>query len=191
MIYGYARVSREDQNLEMQIDALESANVDQVFTDVVSGIVYTRPELKKLIDVLQEGDTIVVWKFDRLSRSIKDLIFLLDLIQKKGAKWVSISEGLDSSKPMDKMMINLVGILAENERDNIIQRTLCGLENAKRKGVVLGRPKSLSEKQIEFVRKSYFNKEMTMKEIAKFFKLSYSTIRRVISKNNDSKFANI
>lgn len=191
MIYGYARVSREDQNLEMQIDALESANVDQIFTDVVSGIVYTRPELKKLIDVLQAGDTIVVWKFDRLSRSIKDLIFLLDLIQKKGAKWVSISEGLDSSKPMDKMMINLVGILAENERDNIIQRTLCGLENAKRKGVVLGRPKSLSEKQIEFVRKSYFNKEMTMKEIAKFFKLSYSTIRRVISKNNDSKFANI
>jgi DNA invertase Pin-like site-specific DNA recombinase len=188
MIFGYARVSRDDQNIEMQIDALKKANANMIFTDVGSGAVFNRPELKKLMEVLKPGDTVIIWKFDRLSRSIKDLILLLDLIQKHGAKWISLSEGLDSSKAMDKMMISFVGILAENERDNIIQRTLCGLNNAKRKGVILGRPPIVSKMQKEYILKAYNNGEMNMKELSKFLHISYSTVRRVLAQENDKKF---
>jgi DNA invertase Pin-like site-specific DNA recombinase len=188
MIFGYARVSRDDQNIEMQIDALKKANANMIFTDVGSGAVFNRPELKKLMEVLKPGDTVIIWKFDRLSRSIKDLILLLDLIQKHGAKWISLSEGLDSSKAMDKMMISFVGILAENERDNIIQRTLCGLNNAKRKGIILGRPPIVSKIQREYILKAYSKGEMTMRELSNFLQLSYSTVRRVLAQENDKEF---
>jgi DNA invertase Pin-like site-specific DNA recombinase len=188
MIFGYARVSRDDQNIEMQIDALKKANANMIFTDVGSGAVFNRPELKKLMEVLKPGDTVIIWKFDRLSRSIKDLILLLDLIQKHGAKWISLSEGLDSSKAMDKMMISFVGILAENERDNIIQRTLCGLKNAKRKGIILGRPPIVSKIQREYILKAYSKGEMTMRELSNFLQLSYSTVRRVLAQENDKEF---
>jgi DNA invertase Pin-like site-specific DNA recombinase len=188
MIFGYARVSRDDQNIEMQIDALKKANANMIFTDVGSGAVFNRPELKKLMEVLKPGDTVVIWKFDRLSRSIKDLILYLDLIQKHGAKWVSLSEGLDSSKAMDKMMISFVGILAENERDNIIQRTICGLNNAKRKGVILGRPPIVTEMQKEYIFKAFNSGEKDMRELSNFLQISYSTVRRVLAQKSDKKF---
>lgn len=181
MIFGYARVSKEDQNLDMQISALQDAGVDRIFKDVCSGSIYHRPELQKLLQILRPGDVVKIWKFDRLTRSIKDLICLLDQIHQHGAKWVSITEGLDSSNPAALMTIHMVGILAENERKNIVERVKAGLKKARENNVIVGRPNKLSHKQIEIIRETYIKEEMSIKELAKKFDVSYSTVYRMVN----------
>lgn len=147
--YGYARVSTKDQNLDRQINALKEAGVDVIFEEKVTGTKRERPELNKMLDLLEEGDTVIVKDLTRISRSTKDLIELVELIGSKGAGFKSINESwLDTTKKDDavsKLMFTIFAGLAEFERNQLSERTKEGLEVAKSKGRTGGRPKKMGD----------------------------------------------
>ncbi len=151
MIFGYARVSTEEQSLDLQLDALLKEGVQErnIYTDKVSGIKAERKNLSKLLDHLWEGDTLVVWKLDRLVRSLIHLTKLMRDFEQKGIKFRSITEpfiNTTQDSPHSMFITNIFGALAQLERDIIIERTKAGLESARRRGKVLGAPKGLSQK---------------------------------------------
>jgi len=144
MKIGYARVSRKDQNLDRQIDALTAAGCEKIFQEKVSGAKADRQELQLLLQQIRKGDTVVVSKLVRFGRSLKDLITNVNLVQEKGADFVSLTEKIDTTTPSGKFMFHMMGAFAEFERDLIIERTTDGLASARARGRVGGRPKGLS-----------------------------------------------
>ncbi|GAA0725733.1 recombinase family protein [Aquimarina litoralis] len=151
MIFGYARVSTEEQSLDLQLDALLKDGVSEknIYTDKVSGIKSERKNLSKLLKHLREGDTLVVWKLDRLVRSLIHLTNLMNDFEHRGIKFRSITEPfIDTTQdsPHNMFITNIFGALAQLERDIIIERTKAGLESARRRGKILGAPKGISEK---------------------------------------------
>jgi len=144
MKFGYARVSTQDQNLEMQTDALLAAGCDRIFEEKASGAKRDRPELNALLDQLRDGDVLVVWKLDRLARSMKHLIELVGRLDALGVGFVSVQDGIDTSTPAGRFMFHIMGSLAEFERDVIRERTKAGLEAARARGRKGGRPKGLT-----------------------------------------------
>jgi len=144
MKIGYARVSRKDQNLDRQIDALTSEGCEKIFQEKVSGAKADRKELQLLLQQIRKGDTVVVAKLVRFGRSLKDLITNVNLVQEKGADFVSLTEKIDTTTPSGKFMFHMMGAFAEFERDLIIERTTDGLASARARGRVGGRPKGLS-----------------------------------------------
>lgn len=147
MKIGYARVSRKDQNLDLQNDALLKVGCKKIFFEKESSI-KQRPELEKLIENMREGDTIVIWKLDRLGRSLKDLISLVEKFNAAKVGLVSIQDNINTSTPQGRLFLNMMASLAEFERDIIIERTKAGLAAARRKGRLGGRPKGLSEEKM-------------------------------------------
>lgn len=145
MKIGYARVSTKEQNLTLQLDALEKEGCKKVFEEKISGAKADRPELRKMIDQLREGDVIVTWKLDRLGRSLRDLVNLVNEIQDKGAGLKSLNDSIDTTTPQGKLTFHLFASLAEFERDIIRERTKAGLEAARARGRKGGRPKGLSK----------------------------------------------
>ena len=153
MIYGYARVSRQEQTLEPQLLKLKQHGCDEIITDyAVSGAKFERDGLDDVINKLQQGDSIVVVKLDRLGRSLKHLIETLDVINAKGANFVSLTEGMDTNTSTGRLLFNIFGAIAEFERDLIRERTLAGLESARANGRLLGRRKKLNPNQIELAK---------------------------------------
>ncbi|APU00784.1 DNA-invertase [Aeromonas phage Asp37] len=148
MIFGYARVSTNDQDHQLQLDALNKHGVDEVLTDTMTGSKRDRPGLNRLLDKAREGDTIVIWRFDRLARSTIDLLNLVEELTKKGIHLVSLHEGISTTGATGKLMLTMFGALAEFERNLLIERTMAGIESAKAQGRVGGRPKSLTTEQI-------------------------------------------
>ena len=146
MNIGYARVSTKEQNLDLQKDALEKAGCLEIFEEKISGAGKERPQLIKLIDQLRKGDVLMVWKLDRLGRSIKNLIQLVNKIQDKGAELKSLNDHIDTTTPHGKLTFHMFAALAEFEKDIIRERTLVGLATARARGRVGGRPKGLSKK---------------------------------------------
>jgi len=144
---GYARVSTKEQNLDLQIDALkqEGCKTKDIFTEKVSGAKKDRPQLQKMIEHLREGDVIIIWKLDRLGRSLKDLIELVAKFNKMGVGLKSINDPVDTTTSQGKLIFNIFASLAEFERDVIRERTKAGLAAARARGRVGGRPKGLSE----------------------------------------------
>ncbi|MCL4117753.1 UNVERIFIED_CONTAM: hypothetical protein GTU68_019751 [Idotea baltica] len=140
MKIGYARVSRKDQNLDRQIDALTSAGCEKIFQEKVSGAKADRRELQMLLRQIRKGDTVVVSKLVRFGRSLKDLITNVNLVQEKGADFVSLTENIDTTTPSGKFMFHMMGAFAEFERDLIIERTTDGLASARARAG-RGRPK--------------------------------------------------
>ncbi|EBQ6006653.1 recombinase family protein [Salmonella enterica subsp. enterica serovar Berkeley] len=147
MKIGYVRVSTNDQNTELQREALERLNCELIFEDKMSGTKKHRPGLKRALKHLKEGDTLIVWKLDRLGRSMKNLISFIDEIRGKGAHFQSMTDSIDTSTHMGRFFFHVMGALAEMERELIVERTRAGLEVARAKGRIGGRrPKMTTEK---------------------------------------------
>ncbi|MCC5986027.1 MAG: recombinase family protein [Rhodobacteraceae bacterium] len=179
MIFGYARVSTEDQSLFAQIDALKEAGAERVFQEKKTGKSRQRPELERLLEQLREGDVIVVTKYDRLARSLRDLIDLVELIREKKAGFRSLAEDIDTTTPTGRLIFHVFGSIAEFERERIVERTKEGLAAAKRRGRVGGRPRSLSEEARQEIIRMRDQDRRPVSEIARTFKVSRATIYRV------------
>jgi DNA invertase Pin-like site-specific DNA recombinase len=153
MKYGYARVSTEDQNPAMQLAALKKAGCAKLFKDEVTGAHVNRPALTRCLKTLQTGDTLIVWKLDRLGRSLRDLIHMLDDFKRQGIKFKSLTEAIDTETPTGRAMWQMIGVLAELERSLIAERTRAGVKDAQRRGVKFGRKRKLTPKQTAHARK--------------------------------------
>lgn len=147
MKYGYARVSTDDQKADLQIAALKKAGCGHVFTETASGSSAKRPEWKRCLESLRAGDTLVVWKLDRLGRSLSHLVAVLSELRQRKVAFLSLTEAIDTESAGGRLMGHVLGALAEFERSLIVERTQAGLKAAKRRGQKLGRKPSLSDEQ--------------------------------------------
>ena len=149
MKIGYARVSTQEQNLDLQLKALEQAGCNKVFKDhAVSGTQRDRPQLKKALAALGDGDVLVVWKLDRLGRSLAHLIEMVSELKGRGVGFASVSEKIDTTSPGGKLFFHIIGALAEFERDLIVERTKAGMQAARKRGRHLGRPRKMDVAQL-------------------------------------------
>jgi len=178
MIIGYARVSTDEQNLDAQLDALNGAGALRIFSDKVSGTLRKRPELDRLLDQLRDGDVIVVTKYDRLARSLRDLLDIVEAIKARGAGFRSMAEDIDTTTPAGRLVFHVFASIAQFERERISERTKEGLEAARKRGRVGGRPPALSVAQREEVRRMRDVDGRNLTEIAQLFKVSTKTVRR-------------
>jgi DNA invertase Pin-like site-specific DNA recombinase len=176
MIIGYARVSTLDQNEQLQTDALSAAGCDRTFVDHASGAKAHRVELDHLLDVIREGDTLIVWKLDRLGRSVQHLVDLMTLLQSRGVGFKSLTEHMDTTTPGGVLIFNVFAAMAQFERDLIRERTNAGLQAARARGHVGGRPSKLSERQRARIRELYQGRALTVQEIADQYHVSRRTI---------------
>ena len=177
---GYARVSTQEQNLDLQQDALKKAGCKKIITDEASGSLADRPGLAKLRDALREGDTLIVWRLDRLGRSLKHLIeFIYDLETKKiGFK--SLHETIDTTTPTGKLTFHIFGALAEFERNLIKERSMAGLVAARARGRLGGRPKRLNVNKRQLVIEMYKDRKRTVKEICQMVGISKPTLYKYL-----------
>lgn len=175
--FGYGRVSKMEQNLDLQIDALKKYGVDEIFMDKMSGARQDRPQFEEMMKYLREGDQVIVYKLDRISRSTKHLIELSEEFERMGVDFISINEKIDTTTPMGKLFYRLMASLAEFERDLIIERTKAGLEAARARGRVGGRPK-IEEEKLDYALHLYQQKKFTVKEICEKTGVSRSTLYR-------------
>lgn len=181
MNYGYARVSTDEQNLNLQLDALEHAGCENIFKDEgVSGAATTRPGLNEALSTLQPGDVLTVWKLDRLGRSLPHLISVIEELQKKGAGFKSLSESIDTTTAGGKLIFHIFGALAEFERSLIAERTRAGLQAAKKRGKQLGRPTSLTQEQISHAEKMINSGQETVSGMAELYGVDRTTPYRAM-----------
>jgi len=187
MRIGYARVSTRDQNLDLQLDALRKAgcNDTYIYTEEISGATRERPQLQKLREQLREGDVVVVWKLDRLGRSLADLIHLVNEIQAKGAGLLSLNDNIDTTTPHGKLTFHIFAAIAEFEREIIRERTNAGLASARARGRKGGRPPGLSkEAQIKAAAAtSLYNQKKTVAEICDTLSVSKKTVYKYLKAN--------
>lgn len=178
MILGYARVSTEGQGLDAQLDALRNSGVERVFAEKISGTKRARPELEKLIDQLRPGDVVTVTKYDRLSRSLQDLLSIVDAIRAKDAGFRSLAEDIDTTTPAGRLVFHVFASIAQFERERISERTREGLAAARKAGRIGGRPPALTRQQRDEVRRLRDVEGRRIAEIARLFKVSPNTVRR-------------
>lgn len=179
MIFGYARVSTEDQSLNMQLDAFKNYGVDEVFEEKITGTKKERPQLDRMLDKLRKGDKVVVYKLDRISRSTKHLIELTELFESKGVEFVSIQDKIDTSTAMGRFFFRTMASIAELERDIISERTKAGLEAARARGRKGGR-KATSKSKVEQALTLYDSKKYTVPEITEMTGVSKTTLYKYI-----------
>ncbi len=182
---GYARVSTLDQNLDLQLDALQKEGCFKIFTDKVSGVKEQKPEFEKLIEYARPGDTIVVWKLDRLGRSTVHLIELMEALKEKGIHLKSLSESIDTSSATGMLFFQFICILAEHERNVIRERTTAGLKAARARGRRGGRPTGLSKHYLLIapeVKEMYEKGKKSTEEIRKIFNIkSQPTLYKILT----------
>ena len=157
MLIGYARVSTQDQNLELQFDALNKSGCKKIFEDRVSGSRADRPGLNKLLEMLREGDTLVVWKLDRLGRSVKNLVDLVVELHKRGVQFKSLTDSIDTGTPAGRFFFHIMASLAQMERELTIERTRAGLEVARQLGRKGGRKRLMTDSKIKSAKKLLAN----------------------------------
>ena len=179
MKIGYCRVSTDDQNPDLQLAALKRAWCRRIFTDKATGANVKRPELAKCLKALDAGDTLIVWKLDRLGRSLHDLIGLLDDLKARGVGFRSLTESIDTATPTGRAMWQMVGILAELERSLIQERTKAGRAAAMARGVKMGRKPKLSPQQVAHARQLR-EQGKSSKHIAPLLKVSERTVERAL-----------
>ena len=180
MLIGYARVSTHDQTLALQQDALTKAGCQRIFTDTASGGQTDRPGFSEALSHLRAGDILVVWKLDRLGRSLKDLIARITQLQSQDIGFKSLTEQIDTTTSGGKLIFHIFGALAEFERDIIRERTQAGLEAARARGKRGGRPRALSPEKIKLARKLYADHSTSVSEICNLLKISRHTLRRYV-----------
>ena len=182
MLIGYARVSTSDQDTAAQSAALKAAGCEVVFREKASGGRWDRPELHKLLGELRKGDVIVVWKLDRLSRSLRDVLTIMDRVQEKKAGFRSLTEAIDTTTPAGRMMMQMVGAFAEFERAMRKERTHAGLEAARKEGRIGGRPPKLKAQQRLEIVKLVTNGKKTAADAARLFGVHPATVSRLLRK---------
>lgn len=180
MLIGYARVSRSEQNIGLQVDALLKAGVDEsrIHQEHLSGVKSDRPALRAAFSYLREGDTFVVWKLDRLGRSLKDLITILEELDKRKIQFKSITEGIDTNTSIGRMMFQIFGVIAEFERAVLIERTMAGLEAAKLRGKKPGRKITHNNRTMEQVREAVEIEGKSIAQVCEEFGISRGTYYR-------------
>jgi DNA invertase Pin-like site-specific DNA recombinase len=184
MLIGYARVSRQDgQDTAIQIEALKAAGVDRVFEEKASGGRWDRPQLHRALDQLRPGDVFVVWKLDRLSRSLKDLLTLMEKMSVLGAGFRSLTEAIDTTTPAGRMMMQMVGSFAEFERAMIRERTKAGLDAARRRGRIGGRRPKLTTQQQQEIVEMVMSERKSGSEAARLFNIHPATVSRLLAKH--------
>lgn len=183
MILGYLRVSKgEEQNFALQRKALKAAMVERVFEETASGARWDRPELQRLMDQLRPDDVVVVWKLDRLSRSLKDLLILMERIDQAGAGFRSLTESIDTTTPAGRMMMQMVGSFSEYEREMIRERTRAGLQAARTEGRTGGRPPKLTEPQRLDIADNVLSGRKSGADMARLYHVSETTVSRIASR---------
>src|SRR3954467_13969687 len=186
MLVGYARVSTTDQTLDLQRDALTKAGCTRIFTDTASGAQAERKGLTDALSYVRAGDTIVVWKLDRLGRSLKDLIERITELNNRHIGFKSITENIDTTTSGGKLIFHIFGALAEFERDIIRERTNAGLEAARSRGKKGGRPPALSPEKIKLARRLYADKDTSVSEICTMLGISRHTLQRYVRERRDN-----
>ncbi len=186
MLVGYARVSTADQRLDLQLDALERANCEKVFTDVLSGAKADRPGLREALSWVREGDSIVVYRLDRLGRSLKDFLEVLEDLLKHGVNVRSIQEGIDTATPFGEAMAKVIVVFAEMERSWIRERTKSGLQAAKARGKLGGRARKMTPEQEEMARTLEAN-NVPVVQICQTLGISRATFYRRIAPKKQEK----
>ncbi len=179
MKIGYARVSTSDQNLDLQNDALKKLGCDHIYEEKASGKTKERPELTHCLKSLRLGDTLVVWRLDRLGRSLQDLITIVKNLEASGVAFVSVTENINTSTATGKLMFHVFGALAEFERNLIQERTQAGLTAARARGRVGGRKAVLDDKQRAQAKAMMADKSLSVGDIAKTMGVSRSTLYRI------------
>ncbi len=180
MFIGYARVSTEDQNLHLQHDALKNAGCEKIFDDQISGSKIQRPGLEAALEFARENDVIIVWRLDRFSRSLKDLIEMVALLDSKKIGLKSLHESIDTSSSSGKLIFHIFGALAEFERNLIRERTHAGLQAARARGRKGGRPKKLNNDKANLAIQLYKNKQHSIQQICNLVGVSKPTLYKYI-----------
>lgn len=175
-IIGYARISTGDQNINLQIDALKEAGCSRIFEEVASGSRRDRPELAAAVDYLTGGDTLVVWKLDRLARSLQQLIETVEVLHKIGCGFRSLTEAIDTTTAGGRLVFHIFGALAEFERNIIRERTLAGLQAARARGRKGGRPKAMNAQNMAVAQALIKDGVLTVREVAKQVGVSPATL---------------
>ena len=176
MIIGYARVSTQDQNLELQVDALEKAGGEQIFQEKFTGKLRERPELSQCLRMLRQGDVLVVWKLDRLARSLKDLVEIVQDLHDRETGSKSLTESIDTTSSGGRLVFHIFGALAEFEHDLIRERTIAGLQAARARGRKGGRKPAMSDADVKKAAAMLLDPNITKKEVAEHFAVSRTTL---------------
>ncbi|WP_425989919.1 recombinase family protein [Afipia sp. DC4300-2b1] len=179
-LIGYARVSTIDQAPDLQLDALRSVGVSRIFVETASGAKADRSELKAALDYLRSGDTLVVWKLDRLARSITQLISTVETLDRLGCGFRSLTETIDTTTPTGRLVFHIFGALTEFERSIIRERTVAGLAAAKARGRRGGRPKAMSDQDMVAAKALIRDGHLTIKEVAEQLGVSDATLYKYI-----------
>jgi len=182
-VLGYGRVSREGQDLAQQRAALRAVGCSRLFEEKASGGRWDRPELHRLLDHLRDGDVVVVWKLDRLSRSLKDLLHIMEKIGEAGAGFRSLTEHIDTTTPAGRMMMQMVGSFAEFERAMIRERTSAGIAAARAEGRVGGRRKKLDAAKRREIAESVITGRKSGADMARLYNVSQPTVSRIVAQH--------
>ncbi len=189
MRIGYARVSTDGQRLDMQMEALHNANCDHIFTDEgISGIIFAREGLDKVVASLQQGDTLVVWRLDRIGRTLIGLVEFMTELGHRGVELYSLTENIDTSSSGGRLVFHMMAALAEFERSLISERTRAGLQTARNNGKQLGRPPRLSVDQVRKIRHAALIEQEKISKLAHKYNVSYRTIMRIVAKEPEKEF---
>jgi DNA invertase Pin-like site-specific DNA recombinase len=180
MLIGYARVSTTDQDAAAQVQALEAAGCERIFEEKASGGRWDRPELHSLLGHLRPGDTLVVWKLDRLARSLKDVLTIMERVEKAGAGFRSLTEAIDTTTPAGRMMMQMIGSFAEFERSMLKERTQAGLAAARKEGRIGGRQPKLKQHQQAEIAKLVTGGHKTAADAARLFNVHPATVSRLL-----------
>ncbi|HMS44224.1 MAG TPA: recombinase family protein [Alphaproteobacteria bacterium] len=178
MKVGYARVSTKDQNTDLQIDALKEAGCEKIFEEKASGAQRDRPQLTAALNFMRSGDTLVVWKLDRLARSIKQLVDTIDDLKERKIGFLTLKDNIDTNTPAGKLFFHIFGSLAEFEREVIRERTTAGLVAARAKGNFGGRERAMNDDDLEAARTLLQNDKLSTSQVAKRLGISVATLYR-------------
>lgn len=185
MMIGYARVSTQDQNLDLQTEALTRAGCEKIYEDKISGVRAERPGLTRTLEMLREGDTLVVWKLDRLGRSVKQLVDMVGELHKQGVQFKSLTDAIDTGTPAGRFFFHVMASLAEMERELIIERTRTGLDAARQLGRKGGRKPKMTSSKIESA-KRLLATGIPHKDVAKDLGVSVPTLYRWLPASKNS-----
>jgi DNA invertase Pin-like site-specific DNA recombinase len=183
MLLGYARVSTNAQETAAQVAALKAAGCERIYREKASGGRWDRPELHRLLDQLRKGDVLVVWKLDRLSRSLRDVLTIMERLAEASAGFRSLTEAIDTTTPAGRMMMQMVGAFAEFERAMIRERTSAGLAAARAEGRIGGRRKTLDAAKRREIAQSVVSGRKSGAEMARLYGVSQPTVSRIVAEH--------
>lgn len=190
MLIGYARVSTQDQNLDLQVEALKKEGCDKIYKEIISGVKAERKILNEALSYLRPGDTLVVWRLDRLGRSLKQLIELINALKDREVGFKSLVEAIDTTTPTGRFFFHITGAFAELERNLIRERTMAGLVSARARGRQGGRPKVMDSETFQLALILYKDKNTTVANICNRLKVSKRTFYRYLAKHRAKEFEN-